>query len=126
MKQVISTANAPSALGPYSQAVEAGGFVYVSGQLGLDPQTMELAGESAKDQAQTALGNVQHILEAAGLAMDDAVMVTVLLNSISDYAEVNEVYASFFSEPYPARAVYEVGALPKSAAIEIMVIAVRK
>ncbi len=120
----IHTEKAPAALGPYSQAIKAGNTIYVSGQLGLDPASGKFAGENAVAQARQALINIGNILEEAGASMKDVVTVTVLLDDVSVFGEVNKVYAEFFEEPYPARACYEVAKLPANALIEIQVTAV--
>lgn len=125
MKKNISTNNAPAAIGPYSQAVEAGDTVYVSGQLPINPSTGSFADGGIKEQARQSLANISNILAQAGLSMANVVKVTVLLADIADFAEVNEVYAEFFSEPYPARSAFAVAALPKNARIEIEAIAVK-
>ncbi len=122
--QAIHTSQAPAALGPYSQAIKAGNTIYVSGQLGLIPETGKFAGEDAVSQARQALTNISHILEAAGASMKDVVTVTVLLDDVSVFGEVNKVYAEFFEEPYPARACYEVAKLPANGLVEIQVTAV--
>ncbi len=123
MKQTVSTEKAPGAIGPYSQAVIAGGFIYVSGQLPIDPKTGEFAGTTAKAQTEQSLANVKAILEEAGYAMSDIVKATVYLDNIADFGEMNEVYNSFFEAPYPARAAFAVETLPKHALVEIEVIA---
>ena len=120
----IHTDKAPAALGPYSQAIKAGNTIYVSGQLGLDPATGKLPADDAVSQARQSLTNIKNILEAAGASMKDVVTVTVLLDDVSTFADVNKVYAEFFAEPYPARACYEVAKLPANALIEIQVTAV--
>jgi len=125
MKKIIMTNNAPAAIGPYSQAVMAGDFLFVSGQLALDPQTMELVGKTAAQQAEQALKNAGAILEEAGFSFDQVVKTTVLLNDINDFAAVNDVYARQFKADYPARAAYEVANLPKGALVEIELIAYR-
>ena len=123
MKQAISTTNAPAAIGPYSQATECGGTIYVSGQLPIDPATGQFAEGDIKAQARQSLTNIRNILAAAGRTMDDVLKVTVLLEDINDFAAVNEVYAEFFSAPYPARSAFAVAALPKNGRIEIEAIA---
>lgn len=123
MKKRIETTLAPAAIGPYSQATEAGGFVYVSGQLPLDAATGEFAGEDIAAQTRQSLTNVKAILEAAGCALDDVVKSTVYLADINDFAPMNGVYDSFFNEPYPARAAFAVKDLPKGARVEIEVVA---
>lgn len=121
----ISTKNAPAAIGPYSQAVEANGTVFVSGQLPIDPATGEFAEGGIKALARQSLTNIKNILAEAGLTMNNVCKVTVLLADINDFAAVNEVYAEFFEAPYPARSAFAVAALPKGAAIEIEAIAAR-
>lgn len=124
-KKAISTANAPAAIGPYSQAVEAGDTVYVSGQLPIDPATGVFAGDDIQSQTRQSLTNIKNILAQAGLGMDSVVKTTVLLKHIGDFAAMNEVYAQFFAEPYPARAAFQAAALPKDALVEIEAVAVR-
>ncbi|MEK3732208.1 MULTISPECIES: RidA family protein [Paenibacillus] len=124
-KNIISTSSAPGAIGPYSQAVEINGFVYTSGQLGLNPETGEF-GADVQEQTKLSLQNVKAILEAAGASLDQVVKTTVFLKDMNDFAAVNEVYGSFFSEPYPARSAVEVARLPKDGLVEIEVIAVKK
>ena len=121
----ISTTNAPAAIGPYSQAIEGNGTIYVSGQLPINPATGEFADGDIKDKARQSLANIKSILAEAGLSMQNVAKVTVLLSDISDFAAVNEVYAEFFQAPYPARSAFAVAALPKGAPIEIEAIAVR-
>ena len=124
MNQAISTKKAPAAIGPYSQAVDSGNTIYVSGQLPIDPATGAFAGEDIKAQTRQSLTNIQSILEAAGTDMAHVVKTTVLLADIADFAAMNEVYAGFFSEPFPARAAFQVAALPKGAKVEIEAVAV--
>lgn len=124
--KAIHTDKAPAALGPYSQAVQAGNTIYVSGQLGLDPATGKYAGEDAVSQARQSLTNISNILEAAGSSMKDVVSVTVLLDDVSTFQAVNQVYAEFFEEPYPARACFEVAKLPANGLVEIQVTAVKQ
>ena len=123
--KAISTNNAPAAIGPYSQAIEANGTIYVSGQLPINPATGEFAQGGIKAEARQSLTNIKNILAAEGLDMNNVVKVTVLLADISYFAEVNEVYAEFFAQPYPARSAFAVAALPKGANIEIEAIAVK-
>ena len=122
---VISTTAAPAAIGPYSQAIEANGTVYVSGQLPIDPATGEFAPGGIQAQARQSLTNMKNILAEAGMTMQNVVKVTVLLADIADFAAVNEVYAEFFSAPFPARSAFQVAALPKGAGVEIEAIAVK-
>lgn len=123
-KRIISTKEAPGAIGPYSQAVEINGLVYTSGQLGLNPETGEF-GKGVQEQARLSLRNVKAILEAAGTSLDQVVKTTVFLKDMDDFAAVNEIYGDFFSEPYPARSAVEVARLPKDGLVEIEVIAVK-
>ena len=123
--KAISTTNAPAAIGPYSQAIEACGTVYVSGQLPIDPATGEFAQGGIQAEARQSLTNIKNILAEAGLTMQNVVKVTVLLADISNFAAVNEVYSEFFQAPYPARSAFAVAALPKGANVEIEAIAVR-
>lgn len=122
-KEAIVSAKAPAALGPYSSAVVAGNTMYLSGQLGVDPATGELA-VGAVAQAEQSLKNLEAVLSEAGATFDNVVKMTVLLADINDFAAVNEVYGSFLSEPYPARSAFQVAALPKGALVEIEAIAV--
>lgn len=124
MKQIIHSENAPKAIGPYSQAVRAGGFVYVSGQLPIDPATGELAPKDFKAQAAQSMNNIKAILAEAGLTMGDVVKTTILMADLSGFGDVNEVYGSFFDGDFPARACYEVSRLPKDALLEIEAVAV--
>ena len=122
-KTAIATGNAPAAIGPYSQAIHAGNTVYVSGQLPIDPATGEFAGDDIKAQTKQSLTNIQNILKEAGTDMGAVVKTTVLLKNIADFAAMNEVYAEYFTEPYPARAAFQVAALPKGAKVEIEAVA---
>ncbi|MEW4371232.1 RidA family protein [Paenibacillus sp. WLX1005] len=124
-KQPIATDRAPGALGPYSQAIDAGLFIFASGQLGLDPASGELA-EGVQEQARVALQNVTAVLEAAGSSLDQVVKTTVFLHDMNDFAAMNEIYGQFFQEPYPARSAVQVARLPKDALVEIEVIALKK
>ncbi|OMF90063.1 RidA family protein [Paenibacillus sp. FSL R7-0337] len=124
-KKQVATSKAPGAIGPYSQAIVAGNWVYTSGQLGMDPQTAELPG-SVQEQARQSLNNVKAILEEAGASMDQVVKTTVYLKDMNDFAAVNEVYSTFFTEPYPARSAVEVARLPKDALVEIEAVARKK
>ncbi|SMF35729.1 RidA family protein [Desulfovibrio gilichinskyi] len=124
MKKVIVSEKAPAAIGCYSHAIEAGNMVFTSGQLPIDAATGKMP-ETAAEQAKQSLENVKHILEAAGLTMDDTVKTTVYIKNISDFPAVNEVYATYFAKPFPARSCFEVGNLPLGALVEIEVIASR-
>lgn len=119
----ITTKNAPAAIGPYSQAIITGNTIFVSGQLPINPETGAFAEGGIKAEARQSLTNIKNILAEVGTGMDSVVKVTVLLADINDFAAVNEVYAEFFSEPYPARSAFAVAALPKGANIEIEAIA---
>lgn len=123
--KALSTTAAPAAIGPYSQAIMAGDTVYVSGQLPINPSTSEFAEGGIKEQARQSLNNIKNILAEAGMTMQQVVKVTVLMTDMSDFAAVNEVYAEFFSAPYPARSAFAVAALPKGGAIEIEAVAVK-
>ena len=125
MKKVISTANAPQAIGPYSQAIEAGGFVFVSGQIPLIPATGELVEGSVEVQTARVLENLKAILEAAGASLEDVVKTTVYITNMDDFAKVNGIYGQYFQENPPARVCVEVSKLPKGALVEIDVIAAR-
>ncbi len=124
-KKVIHTQNAPQAIGPYSQAIEMDGMVYVSGQLPLVPATGEFAGEDIASQTRQSLENIKAILEEAGLSMGHVLKTTVYLKDIGEFTAMNEVYAEYFSGDFPARAAFAVAALPKGARVEIEVIAHR-
>ena len=119
----IHTEKAPAAIGPYSQAIEVNGFVYTSGQLPVDPATGEFAEGGIKEQTRQSLTNIRAILEEGGYAMDDIVKTTVLLNNIRNFGAMNAVYAEFFPDMKPARACYQVAALPMGAKVEIEAIA---
>lgn len=121
----IHTENAPAAIGPYSQAIQAGNTVYVSGQLPIDPATGAFAGADIAAQTRQSLTNIRSILAGAGYSMTDVVKTTVLLADIADFAAMNTVYAEFFTAPFPARAAFQVAALPKNALVEIECVAVK-
>lgn len=125
MKTPISTTQAPTAIGPYSQAVEAAGTVYVSGQLPINPATGQFAEGGIKELTSQSLTNIKNILAEAGLTMANVVKTSVFLADMNDFAEMNEVYAQFFEAPFPARSAVAVKTLPKNARIEIECIAVR-
>ena len=125
MNKAISTEKAPAAIGPYSQAIEANGFVYASGQLPIDPATGAFPEGGIKEQTRQSLLNAQAILQQAGLDLKNVVKTTVLLADIADFGAMNEVYAEFFSQPYPARSAFAVKALPEGALVEIECIAAR-
>jgi 2-iminobutanoate/2-iminopropanoate deaminase len=123
--KVIKTQSAPAAIGPYSQAIECGNMVFVSGQLGINPGTGQLVEGGVKAQTQQALENVKAILYEAGLTMTNVVQVQVFLADIRDFFAMNEIYANYFKPPYPARAAIQAAALPKSGLVEIMAVAVK-
>ncbi|WKY00637.1 hypothetical protein Q1695_015008 [Nippostrongylus brasiliensis] len=122
-RQIIQSANAPAALGPYSQAVRVDNTIYVSGSLGLDPKSGELK-EGIKEQAHQSLKNIGEVLKAAGVGYGNVVKTTVLLADINDFATVNDIYKEYFTSKFPARAAYQVAVLPKKALVEIEAIAV--
>ena len=123
MKKVISTTKAPAAIGPYSQAIQVGTLIYTSGQIPIDPTTGVVVEGGIKEQTRQSLFNVKAILEEAGLTMNDVVKTTVFMADMNDFAEMNAVYAEFFTEPYPARSAVAVKTLPKGALVEIEVVA---
>ena len=123
-KKIIATDKAPAAIGPYSQAIEAGGFVFASGQISVDPATGNIP-EGIEAQAKQALTNVKNLMEASGLSMENIVKTSVFIKDMNDFAKVNEVYATFFDNDFPARSCVEVARLPKDVLIEVEVIAAR-
>ena len=123
MKEEIKTAQAPAAIGPYSQGIKANGFIYVSGQLPIDPATGAFAGDDIVSQTHQSLKNIKAVLEAAGATMADVVKTNVYLQNIADFGAMNEVYAQYFEGACPARAAVQVAALPKAALLEIEAIA---
>tara|TARA_Y100001978_G_scaffold50950_1_gene45769 strand:- start:2 stop:385 length:384 start_codon:yes stop_codon:yes gene_type:complete len=118
-KQEINTASAPAAIGPYSQAIKTGSLLFCSGQIPLDPITMEIVSEDIGEQAHQVFLNLSALAEAAGTSLDDAVKLTIFLTSLDDFAVVNEIMSKYFSLPFPARATIEVSALPKDAHVEV-------
>ncbi len=124
-KNAIHTEQAPAAIGPYSQAIEASGTIYVSGQLPIDPATGEFSGPGIEEQTRQSLTNIRNILKAAGADMNNVVKTTVLLADIADFAAMNQIYGEFFEAPYPARAAFQAAALPKGARVEIEAVAVK-
>lgn len=124
MKKEIITGNAPAAIGPYAQAILAGNTLYVSGQLPIDPTTGAFPSDDVKDQTKQSLENIKAILLENGLDFSNVVKSTVLLDDIVDFGAMNDVYGTYFTAPYPARAAFEVGALPNGAKVEIEVVAV--
>lgn len=125
MNKVIHTEKAPAALGPYSQAIEANGMLFVSGQIPFIPETMTLVSDDVKDQTRQSLENVKAIVEAAGYSMKDVVKAGVFIKDMNDFAAINEVYAQYLGDVKPARACVEVARLPKDVKVEIEVIAVK-
>lgn len=125
MKKIIRTPNAPAAIGPYSQAVEAGNTLYISGQLGIDPKTGKLVEGDVKAQTRQALKNIEAILQAAGYSFIEVVKSTCLLSDIANFKAMNEVYAEFYFEHQPARAAFAVKDLPLGALVEIETIAAK-
>lgn len=124
-RKAIQTDKAPAAIGPYSQALLAGNTLYISGQLGIDPATGQLVDSGTVEQAKQALKNILSILMAENMAMSDVAQVQVFLTHIGDFAAVNDVYKTFFTEPYPARAAFQVATLPAGATVEILATAIR-
>ena len=125
MKNVLNTNNAPAAIGPYSQGIEVNGMIFLSGQLPIDPSTGAFPDGGIKEQTRQSLLNAKAILESAGLDLSNVVKTTVLLSDIANFGPMNEVYAEFFGQPYPARSTFAVKDLPKGALVEIECIAAR-
>ncbi|EPZ95959.1 RidA family protein [Helicobacter pylori] len=125
MKEVIHSTLAPKAIGPYSQAIATNDLVFVSGQLGIDASTGEFKGTDIHSQTTQSMENIKAVLKEAGLGMDSVVKTTILLKSLDDFSVVNEIYGSYFKEPYPARATFQVAKLPKDALVEIEAIAIK-
>ncbi len=124
MKKVISTTNAPAAIGPYSQAIEANGFVFASGQIPVNPETGEIP-EGIEAQAEQAMKNVKNLLEAAGTSVDQVVKTGVFIKNMDDFATINGIYAKYFAKDCPARSCVEVARLPKDVLLEMEAIAVK-
>jgi 2-iminobutanoate/2-iminopropanoate deaminase len=124
-RKIVATDKAPGAVGPYSQAVVAGDFVYTAGMLGMDPSTGELVGQDVGKQTRQALTNIKSVLEAAGSSLDRTVKVGVFLTDIKNFSEMNAVYAEFFPSDPPARTTVEIGTLPMGGLVEIDAVAVR-
>ena len=118
-KQVIQSADAPAAIGPYSQAVRAGNTLYMSGQIPLDPKTMQIVDGGIEAQAHQVFRNLRAVAAAAGATLNDIVKLSILMADIAEFAKVNEIMATYFEAPYPARATYQVSALPRGARIEV-------
>ncbi len=125
MKEVIHSTLAPKAIGPYSQAIATNDLVFISGQLGINASTGEFKGADIHSQTTQSMENIKAILKEVGLGMDSVVKTTILLKSLDDFAVVNEIYGSYFKEPYPARATFQVAKLPKDALVEIEAIAIK-
>ncbi|GAA6998884.1 RidA family protein [Helicobacter pylori] len=125
MKEVIHSTLAPKAIGPYSQAIATNDLVFISGQLGIDASTGEFKGADIHSQTTQSMENIKAILKEVGLGMDSVVKTTILLKSLDDFLVVNEIYGSYFKEPYPARATFQVAKLPKDALVEIEAIAIK-
>lgn len=124
MKKAIATTGAPQAIGPYAQAITAGGLVFLSGQIPLDPESGRLVEGSIEDETRRVLASLRAVLAAEGLELDAIVRTTVYLTDLADFPRVNQTYAEFFHEPYPARATVQVAGLPRGARIEIDAIAI--
>ena len=125
MKKVILSSKAPAPIGPYSQAIEANGTLYVSGQIPIDPATGEVVAGGIEPQAKQVMQSLQVILQEAGYSFDQVVKTTILLDDLANFAKVNEIYGSYFGEGAPARETYQVAKLPKGVAVEISCIAVK-
>lgn len=123
MKKIIQTSNAPQAIGPYSQAIIHENLVFCSGQLPLHPETMEIVGETAADQTRQVMENVKAVLEAAGTSLEKVLKCTIYVKDLNDFASINEVYGTYFTQNPPARATVEVSRLPKDVLVEIECIA---
>lgn len=123
MKNRIQTDNAPKAIGPYSQAIKANGMVFASGQVALDPATMQIVEGGIREQTERVMNNLKAVLEAAGSSFEQVVKTTVFLADMNDFAQMNEVYGKFFAEAPPARSTVQVSRLPKDVSVEIDVIA---
>ncbi len=126
MKSPLHSVHAPQPIGPYTQAIRANDFVFLSGQIAIDPATGKLVGENAAEQASQALKNIKAILTAAGLTFDEVVKTTIFLRNMDDFAKVNEVYGESFDEDPPARSTVAVAGLPMNALVEIEVVAMRR
>jgi 2-iminobutanoate/2-iminopropanoate deaminase len=125
MQKVIKTEKAPKAIGPYSQAIEANGMIFASGQIAIDPSTGELCTGDIEEQTRIVLSNLKAVLEAAGSSLDKTVKCTVFLQDLNDYSKMNAVYGEFFKPPYPARAAVQVARLPRDVKVEIEAIAIK-
>jgi 2-iminobutanoate/2-iminopropanoate deaminase len=125
MKKVINTSNAPSPIGPYSQAIVAGNFVFVSGQVAINPGNGELVMDTVKSETKQVMENIKSILVEAGIDFSNIVKTSIFLKDMQDFAEVNEVYGSYFTEQFPARETIQVAGLPKNVNVEISVTAIK-
>jgi|SRR5690625_4871110 len=125
MKKVYESKQAPAAIGPYSQAVEVNNLIFISGQIPLNPETMEIVSDDVKEQTKQVMDNLGAMLKEANLTYDNLVKTTIFLKSMDDFTLVNDVYSSYLKEPYPARAAFEVARLPKDVSVEIEAIATR-
>ncbi|HLW47103.1 MAG TPA: RidA family protein [bacterium] len=125
-KRIVRTEQAPQAIGPYSQAVVGGGFVYVAGQLALDPRTGQLVPGDVRIQTKRVMENIKAILESAGSSLSNVVKTTVFLRDMNDFGAMNEIYGSYFQEDPPARSTFQVAKLPRDGAVEIEVVALAK
>ena len=125
MKKVINTNNAPAPIGPYSQAISAGNFVFVSGQIPMDPSTGDIVSENVKAETKQVMENIKAILSEAGLGFDHIIKTSIFLTDMQTFAQVNEVYGSYFTNQFPARETIQVSALPKNVNVEISVTAVK-
>lgn len=125
MHKAIHTRKAPAAIGPYSQAIDAGTFIFTSGQIPIEPSTGQVINGGIKEQTARVLENLKSVLEAAGSGMDKVVKTTVFMKDLRDFAAMNEVYQKYFSEPYPARSCVEVNRLPRDVLIEIEAVALK-
>lgn len=125
MHKAVHTDKAPAAIGPYSQAIDTGALIYTSGQIPIDPSTGQVVSGGIKEQTAQVLENLKNVLEAAGSSMEKVIKTTVFMKDLSDFSAMNEVYAKYFSEPYPARSCVEVNRLPKDILIEIEAVALK-
>lgn len=125
-KKAIRSGNAPEPIGPYSQAIKAGGFLFASGQIAIDPATNQLLDGSLEDETNLVMKNIKAVLDEAGLDFSSIIKCSIFLSSMDDFARVNEVYGSYFEAPYPARETVEVSKLPKGVRVEISFVAITK
>jgi len=125
MKKIVNTNNAPAPIGPYNQAVNAGGFLFVSGQIPMNPSTGEIISSDIKAEAKQVMENISAILSEAGVGFGDVVKTTIFLTDMQSFAQVNEVYGSYFTDQFPARETVQVAGLPKNVNVEISVIAIK-